>query len=93
MAARLPYERLQFYLVMVVVAVAMPPGPVFLLFFGGQFPEVSVFISVVFPCPRVVVGVFIVVPDVVIAVIGVVDPVVMMVGTGRAYHGKRQRGG
>jgi hypothetical protein len=79
-------QRLQSILVMIVIAVAVSPGPVFLLFFGAQFPEVSVFVSMVFPRPRVVVRNLIIVPDVVIAVVGVIDSVVMMMGAGHACH-------
>lgn len=71
---------------MIVIAAAVSPGPVFLLFFGGQFPEVAVFVSMVFPRPRVVVRNLIIVPDVVIAVVGVIDSVVMMMGAGHACH-------
>ncbi len=63
---------------MVVVSVAVPPGPVFFLFFGGKLAKITVGIAVIVPGPCVVVGNLVIVPDVVIAVIGIIDPVVTM---------------
>jgi hypothetical protein len=73
-------------MVVIVVAVAMAPVPVFFLPFGRQFAEIYVFVVVPFASPLIVINNFVVVPDVVIAVIGVVNPVGMVCAT-RAPHG------
>lgn len=74
------------YLVMVVVSVAVPPGPVLFLFFGGKLAKITVRIAVVLPGPGVVVRNLVIVPDVVIAVIGIIDPVVMVMGATRTHN-------
>ena len=77
-------------LLMVVVAVTVPPGPVLLLVFRRQLAEVDVRVVVGFTSPSVIVDHFVVVPDVIIAVVGVVDPVVVGMATGdtenRRHH-------
>jgi hypothetical protein len=77
-------------LVMVVIAVAVPPGPIFLLFSRRQTAEVSVLVAVVVASPLVVVTDLHVIPNVVVAVIGVIDPV--MVCASGAHDRKSQRG-
>ena len=74
---------------LVMVPVTMPPGPIFLLFVGGQLAEVSVLVTVILASPLAIVNDFVVVPDVVIAVIGVIDSV--MVGARSAHYRKNQR--
>src|SRR5271163_2112683 len=77
---------------LVMVAVAVAPGPVFLLFARGQLAKVSVFVAMVFVRPRLVITHFLVVPDVVVAVVRVINPVVMMCAS-RAQYRSRQGGG
>ena len=77
--------------ILVVVAVTVAPGPVFLLFSGRQLAEVSMFVAMIFSRPRLVIDHFVVIPDVIVGVIGVIDPVVMMCAGG-AQHGTCQRG-
>jgi|SRR5271168_4158814 len=88
LSARLPIE-LRGYLV--VVAMAVPPGPVLLLFFGRQLAEVSMFVMVGFARPLLVINHFAVVPDVVVAIVRVIDPVVMMLASRAQY--RRHQGG
>jgi hypothetical protein len=75
--------------VVVVISVAMPPGPVFFLLLGRDVPEVAAFVIVVFPRPLVLVNDFVVVPNVVIAIVRVVYPVGVM-GAGQAKCRTRQ---
>jgi uncharacterized membrane protein YkvA (DUF1232 family) len=74
---------------MVVIAVAVPPGPIFLLFARRQTAEVSVLVAVVVASPLMIVTDLHIVPDVVVAVIGVIDPV--MVCASSAHDRKSQR--
>jgi hypothetical protein len=78
--------------VFIAVSVTVPPGPVFLLFFGPQLAKVSMFIATVLTGPLLVIDYFVIVPYVVVAIVGVIDPVVMMRAS-RAQYGRRQRGG
>ena len=69
----------------IVVAMAMAPGPIFLLLFWPDFAEVAIFVAMIFAGPLVVIHDLIVVPHVIIAVVGVIDPIIMMMfGAGRA---------
>jgi hypothetical protein len=77
---------------LVVVAVAVTPGPVFFLFTGRQMAEIAVRVAVIFDGPLIVVNDLIVIPDVIVVVVGVVDPVVMM-RAGHSKHGTGQGGG
>lgn len=78
-------------MVVVVLPVAMPPGPVFLLFVWRKLAKIAMRVTVVFPCPLVVIDDLVVIPDVVIAVVRVIDPIVMMRAS-RAQNGRGQRG-
>ena len=74
------------------VAVAMAPGPVFLLFSRRNTAEVSVLVAVVLASPLVVVDDFVIIPDVVVAVVGVIDPVMVRASSGSYYRrGQRAR--
>jgi hypothetical protein len=72
-----------------MVAVAVAPGPVFLLFSGRQPAKITLGIAVIVAGPLVIEDDFVIIPDVVVAVVGVVDPVVMMFAS-RTQYGKRQ---
>jgi hypothetical protein len=77
---------------LVVVAVAVTPVPVFFLLIGGQMAEITVGVVVSFGGPLVVIDDLIVIPDVVVVVVGVVDAIIMM-PAGDAEHGTGQGGG
>jgi hypothetical protein len=69
----------------VVVAMVVTPGPIFLLFFGRKFAEVSVRVAMGFIGPTIVVDNLVVVPRVVVGVIGIVYAIgVMMFGTSQS---------
>jgi hypothetical protein len=63
--------------IIVVIAVIVPPGPIFLLLSGRKFAEVAMGIAVRLRCPAVVINDFVAIPDVIIGVIGIVNAVVM----------------
>jgi hypothetical protein len=73
-------------------SVAMPPAPVFLLFFGRQRAEVAIGIPVVFRCPLIVVNNFVVIPSVVVAVLGVINPFVMARAARSDYRTRQHSG-
>ena len=80
----MPSESLATFLMVVpvVVGVVVTPSPIFLLFFGRKFPEVSVRVAMGFIGPAIVVDNLVIVPRVVVGVIGIVYAIgVMMFGT------------
>lgn len=77
---------------LVVVAVAVAPVPIFFLLLGAQMAEITIGIAVIFDRPLVVVDDLIVIPDMVVVVVRVVDSVVMM-PAGHSKHGTGQGGG
>jgi hypothetical protein len=80
-------------MVVVVVTVAVAPGPIFFLFARRNLAEIAMFVAMVFPRPAMVVNNFVIVPDVVVAVIGIVDPIIMMSTTSHAEYRTHKRGG
>ena len=76
---------------MVMIFMAVAPGPIFFLFSRRQLPEIPMFITVVFLRPLMVTNILVVIPDVVIAIVGIVDPVVMMMRARCSEHRKSQR--
>jgi hypothetical protein len=79
--------------VSIVITVAVPPCPVFLLLFGTQAAEVSVFIAMILSGPPMIVVNLHVVPIVIIAVVWVVDSIVTMFGTSRPENRSYQCSG
>ena len=63
---------------MIVVAVTMPPRPVFLLFLGPQLAKIAMRIAMVLVGPLVVIDDFAVIPDMIVGIVRIIDPVVMM---------------
>jgi hypothetical protein len=76
-----------------VVAVIVPPGPIFLLFPRRKLAEVAVRIAVRFRRPAVVIDNFVVVPHVIIGVVGVVNAIVMGMSARHAGDGTCECGG
>jgi hypothetical protein len=77
-------------LVMIMVAVIMPPGPVVFLLIRRDVAEIAVFVIVVFPRPLVIIDDLIPIPDVVVVIVGVVYTVIVM-SAGDAESRTRQR--
>jgi hypothetical protein len=77
---------------LVVVPVAVPPGPILFLFPRRQMAEIAVGIAVVFARPLVVVDDFVVIPDVIVAIVGVIDPVIMRMAASRYTQYRRRQG-
>ena len=61
--------------IMVVVAMIVPPGPIFLLLVWRQFLELPVRVSMGFGGPTVVVNDLVVVPSMVVRVVRVIGPI------------------
>jgi len=78
--------------VMISVAMVVTPSPVFLLFFGTKFLEVSVAVPMALVGPAVVVNDLVVVPDVIVSVIRIVNAVGMMLRASNSGHGRSQGG-
>jgi len=57
---------------------AVPPRPIFFLFFGWKASKIPVRIAMRFTAPPLVKHYFVLVPHVVIGVIGVIDPIVVV---------------
>jgi hypothetical protein len=66
---------------LVRVAVAMPPGPVFLLLCRRELAKIAVRIAMIFVRPLVLIDHLVLIPDVIVAVVGIIDAVVMMFRT------------
>ena len=77
-------------MIVVMIFVAVAPGPIFFLLSRRQLPEIPMFITVVFARPLMIISVLVVIPDVVIAIVGIVDTVVMMMRARCAEHRKSQ---
>ena len=76
--------------IVIVVAVVVPPRPIFFLFLWRKFAEVSIAIPMRLVGPTVVIDDFVIVPNVIIGVIGIINAVSMMF-TGKSRHGDDQR--
>ena len=81
------------HLAVIVVAVAVTPGPVLFLLFRRNMAKIAMLVIVIFACPLMVINILIVVPDVIITVIRIVDPVIMVVIAGSAEDPARHRSG
>src|SRR5271168_309265 len=73
-----------------VIAVAVPPSPVFLLFLRRQLAKVSMLVTVILARPLLVIDHLIVVPDVVVGVVGVIDSISVVMLAGGPQHRKRE---
>src|SRR5580700_6407867 len=81
-------------LAVVLVGMAVAPGPVFLLFVFVELAEIAVFVAVGFAGPLLVVDALVVVPAVIVVVVRVVGAVVVVIGAtqgGEREH--RQKNG
>jgi hypothetical protein len=72
-----------------MIAVVVPPRPIFFLLCWRKFAEVSIAIPVRLFRPPVVIDDFIIIPNVIIGVIRVINAVSMMF-TGKSRHGDDQ---
>src|SRR5579863_6077197 len=79
-------------LVMIMVAVVVAPGPVFLLLIFVEFAEVAMSIAMGLDCPPVIVADLIVVPHVIVGVVRIVNPVGMVFSASDPRQGRCQRG-
>src|SRR5580700_8611911 len=82
-------------LAVVLVGMAVAPGPVFLLFVFVELAEIAVFVAVGFAGPLLVVDALVVVPAVIVVVVRVVGAVVVVIGAtqgGEREH-RRKNGG
>jgi hypothetical protein len=64
--------------VTIMVAVIVPPGPIFLLLFRRQLAEIPVGIAMGLIRPAPVIYVLVMIPAVIVGVIGIVHPIIMM---------------
>src|ERR1700735_4975247 len=76
---------------MVVIAVVVAPGPVFLLLSRRKLAEVAMRITVSFPSPSVVINNLIIVPHVVVGVIGVVNSIGVMLACESGHRCRKCR--
>jgi hypothetical protein len=76
--------------IMIVVAMVVPPGPIFFLFLGGKPAEIAIRVAVVFVRPLPVVDDFLAGPHVIVRVIGIVEAVLVVCGTSDSYDGANQ---
>lgn len=72
-------SRLGLVVVMVVIAMAVAPGPVLFLLFWRDVAEIAMLVVVILARPLVIVDILVVVPDVIVTVVRIVDPVIMAV--------------
>jgi hypothetical protein len=76
-----------------MVAVVMPPSPIFLLFSGRNLAEVAMGVAMGFRRPLIVVDDFVVIPHVIVGVVGIVNAIVVVSPATESEHGQRHSGG
>jgi hypothetical protein len=76
--------------VAIVVPMVMTPGPIFLLFFRTEFPEVAIAVAMRLVGPAMIVDDLVIVPSMIVGVIRVIYPVIVMF-TGDSRQRRSQR--
>ena len=71
--------------IVALVTLAVPPGPVFLLLVGTPLSKFAM-LAVAFRFPAAIVGIFVRTPAMIITVVGIIDTGVSVLGTAGAQR-------